>query len=291
MNRTSRSDRLRRPVRRTRFWQSTAIDGVSCLDAAFTAQHFSPHAHDALVIAVTEAGGSAYASRGRHGEADPSVLLVFNPREPHAGHMRGSRYWRYRALYLDETAIVSLLHALGRSTLPGFTLNAVRDPALITAFVDTHRALDGDGDPRLAREQLLDACGRLFDAHADRATRRREMTADRRLVERTLATISDRFTERLTLDGLAAAVGLSPFQLIRQFNRVTGMPPHAHLLRARLHAAIRWMATGAPLAEASAAAGFYDQSALTNAFRRHYGITPGQYLAARRTGAATFAKT
>ncbi len=275
---------------RTRFWQSTALAGVSCLDASFTAQHFSPHAHDALVIAVTEAGGSAYASRGRAGEADPSVLLVFNPTEPHAGHMRGSRYWRYRALYLDEVAMTPLLQGLGRSTLPGFTTNAVRDPALIAAFADTHRTLDSDGDPMLARERLLDACGRLFDRHAESAAPRRNTTADRPLVERTLATIRDRYRERLTVDGLAAAVGLSPFQLIRQFNRVTGMPPHAHLLRARLHAAIRCLRCDVSLAEAADAAGFYDQSALTNAFRRHYGITPGQYVAAQRAG-ANFAKT
>jgi AraC-like DNA-binding protein len=274
----------------TRFWQSTVLPGVSGLEASFTAQHFSPHAHDALVIAVTEAGGSAYASRGRAGEADPSVLLVFNPTEPHAGHMRGSRYWRYRALYLDESAMTPLLGGLGRATLPGFTTNAVQDPELIAAFARTHQALESNGDPCLARERLLDACGRLFDHHADGPVPRRDDKADRTFVDRTLATIRDRFRERLTVDRLAASVGLSPFQLIRQFNRVTGMPPHAHLLRARLHAAIRGLRGGMSLAEAAVAAGFYDQSALTNAFRRHYGITPGQYVAARRAG-ANFAKT
>jgi len=100
-------------------------------------------------------------------------------------------------------------------------------------------------------------------------------------VDIALALIRARFRERLTVHDLAVAVGLSPFQLIRQFNRFTGMPPFAHVLRGRLHEAIRQMRQGAELREAAAASGFYDQSALTRHFRRAYGITPGQYLRAR----------
>jgi predicted short-subunit dehydrogenase-like oxidoreductase (DUF2520 family) len=51
------------PRQRTRYWHA-ALPGVSCLHAAYTSQHFSPHSHEALVIVVTEAGGSSYKSRG-----------------------------------------------------------------------------------------------------------------------------------------------------------------------------------------------------------------------------------
>lgn len=265
----------------TRFWHARAIGGLSCLEASFTTKRFPPHAHDAVVIAVTSAGGAAYASRGRHGEADPSVLLAFNPTEPHAGHMGRSPSWRYRALYLGESAIAELLQALGRSALPGFMNNAVVDPRLIATFHRAHRELDENGDPALAREALIDACGQLFDRHAS-ALAPRAAAADRTLVDRTLGTIRDRFRDKLTVDELAAAAGLSPFQLIRQVKRVTGMPPHAHLLRERLHEAIRQLRHGATILDAAYAAGFYDQSAMTNAFRRTYGITPGQYVRAGR---------
>ena len=276
------SDMPGRARDRTRFWHARALPGLSCLEASFTTQRFPPHAHDAVVIAITSAGGAAYASRGRHGEADPSVLLVFNPTEPHAGHMGRSSSWQYRALYLGEEAIGELLHTLGRTTLPGFMSNAVADPRLIASFARAHRELDEDGDPALAREALFDACGTLFDQHAAHAGPRAASPIDRASVDAALVTIRDRFRERLTVDELAAGVGLSPFQLIRQFKRATGMPPHAHLLRARLHEAIRQLKHGAALIDAAAAAGFYDQSAMTNAFRRTYAITPGQY--ARATG-------
>jgi AraC-like DNA-binding protein len=265
---------------RTRYWNSPSCPGVSGLDAAFVCQHFAPHSHDALVIAVTEAGWSSYRSRGRSSEATSSVLLVFNPAEPHAGHMRHSRYWRYRALYLARPALEALLPALGMTRVPGFTSNAVADEGLIRAFAHAHRELDR-GDPSLGRERLIEACGQLFANHAD-VSPENDRRVNRTPVDAVLATIQARFRERITVDELAAGAGLTPFQLIRSFNRLTGMPPHAHVLRARLHEAIRHMRHGAPLCGAAAVSGFYDQSALTRHFRRAYGITPGQYVRARR---------
>ena len=45
------------------------------------------------------------------------------------------------------------------------------------------------------------------------------------------------------------------------------------------------MRRGVDIADAAAAAGFYDQSALTRHFKRSYGITPLQWL---RAGAFNF---
>lgn len=275
------------PLRHTRFWHPSSVPGLSCLEATFTAQHFAPHAHDALVIAVTESGGSAYTSRRRSAEASPSVLLVFNPTEPHAGHMRGSRYWRYRGLYLAAPAIDAVLAATGLRGLPGFTSNAVADPRLIRAFADAHRDFAAD-DPT-GRERLIDACGRLFAAAGGASPPATLRQADRGHVDRALAAIDAGFHRPLTVETLAQDAGLSPFQLIRQFKRITGMPPHAHLVRARLHDAIRSIRHGADLADAAARAGFYDQSALTYHFRRAYGITPGAYARAARVTAPVIA--
>jgi AraC-like DNA-binding protein len=212
-------------------------------------------------------------------EATAAQLLVFNPVEPHAGHMRNTRFWKYRGLYLARPAIDSLLATLGIGRLPGFTRNAFFDPRLIRDFARVHAELD-EGHPGLARERLIDACGRLFAQHSRDNVREPQGRADRTHVRRTLETIRARFREQLGVEDLAAAVGLSPFQLIRQFNRSTGMPPHAHVLTSRLHYAIHLMRHGAALADAATGAGFYDQSALTRHFRRAYGITPGQYVRA-----------
>lgn len=183
-------------------------------------------------------------------------------------------------MYLANRALESLLGALGITRLPGFTNNAIADAVLIRAFGEAHRELD-DGDPALGRELLFEACGRLFSYGAN-ASAVPDLRHDRTHVDSAIAAIRARFRERVTVDELASAAGVSPFQLIRQFNRLTGMPPHAHVVRARLHEAIRQIRQGSGLAQAAVASGFFDQSALTRHFRRAYGITPGQYVNAYR---------
>ena len=90
----------------------------------------------------------------------------------------------------------------------------------------------------------------------------------------------DRYGEQLTLEEMGHVVDLTPFQLIGLFKRTVGLTPHAYLTQVRLTAAIREMGHGASIAEAALSAGFYDQSALTNHFKRAYGITPLQWVRA-----------
>jgi len=48
------------PRNRTLYWNDRRMAGLSCLRADFTDHAYAPHSHDALVVAVTEAGGSEF---------------------------------------------------------------------------------------------------------------------------------------------------------------------------------------------------------------------------------------
>ncbi|WP_442894914.1 AraC family ligand binding domain-containing protein [Bradyrhizobium sp. AZCC 1610] len=75
----------------------------------------SRYRHEELVIAITEIGGSVIQSRGVVDNADTSALLVFNPSGPHAGWMGASCHWRYRSLYLEQSALDDLSRTRHRS--------------------------------------------------------------------------------------------------------------------------------------------------------------------------------
>jgi AraC-like DNA-binding protein len=105
--------------------------------------------------------------------------------------------------------------------------------------------------------------------------------ADANVLAPVLELLRDSFAERLTLEQMAAAADLTPFQLIGAFNRTIGLTPHTYLTQLRLRAAISHLTAGRPLIEAAVASGFYDQSALTRHFKRTFGMTPLQYVRAR----------
>ncbi|MDF7189943.1 AraC family transcriptional regulator, partial [Escherichia coli] len=93
--------------------------------------------------------------------------------------------------------------------------------------------------------------------------------------------IDDDPAAAISLLDLARETGLSRFQVLRGFARVTGLTPHAYQVQRRVALARRLIAQGEPLAEVAAACGFADQSHMTRQFVRKYGVSPGMVAAAR----------
>jgi AraC-like DNA-binding protein len=264
----------------TRYWNDPRVAGLSCLHADFTTHAYSPHSHDGFVVAVTEFGGAEFKSRGRTDQATTSVLLVFNPEEPHSGHMGGSPRWCYRSLYLAPQAIALVTHSLGTPKPIYFTRNVFYDPELIRTFRNLHEALDAGRDTLEQREVLITSFGVLSRRYGDDGARIPRSPRDCRALRQIIEHIRDCYTENLTLELMSSGVGLTPFQLIGLFKRSVGLTPHAYLTQVRLHAAMRELRAGASPTQAALAAGFFDQSALNKQFKRSLGITPLQYTRA-----------
>ena len=90
------------------------------------------------------------------------------------------------------------------------------------------------------------------------------------------ALIDDDPTVDVTLADLAAASGLSRFQVVRAFAQETGMTPHAYLVQRRIGIVRRMIAKGTPLADAAFARRFcrsepYDPD-LRSRLWRHPGV-------------------
>ena len=268
------------PDNRARYWSDQATPGLSLMCADFKTQEFAPHVHDGFVIVATEAGGSEIKSRNVVCRVQTSKLLAFNPGEPHSGWMGRSTQWRYRSFYVPTTTIDDIAHGLG-TKLPGyFTRNELNDDSLIVDFLALHRKIERGADRWHIREQFLLAFAHLFTRHADTRPPPPAPAKDHALFRTAEEIMQSRYGEPLLLDELAAAVGLSPFQLIGLFKRTVSLTPHAYLTQIRLSRACACLAMGVPIAETATACGFYDQAAFTNHFKRRHGITPLQYAKA-----------
>jgi AraC-like DNA-binding protein len=267
----------------TRYWFDRQTPGLSLLCADFTTHEYPAHVHDALMVAVTETGGSEIQADGGRAEAHPAALLVVNPAEPHSSRMNGSCRWQYRSFYLERSAIDDVVRGLGVGELPGFSRNILNDGGLISGFRMLHHALeDGHADQLRRRELIVAAFGQLARRYGGGGTRVPVAPRDRVLIDSVIEVMRDRHRGHLALADLAAVAGLSQFQLIGLFRRDVGMTPYAYLTQIRLESARAALRRGVPIAEAAIQAGFYDQAALTKIFKRCHGITPLQFAQATR---------
>jgi AraC-like DNA-binding protein len=283
---TARPGRLSRDVARidprnsTQYWWDRHLSGLSLLRADFTTHEYPPHTHDALVVAVTERGGSVIRSRGLVEDAHPATLFAFNPAEPHAGWMGQSRRWQYRSMYLTQHALDRVAEGLGIEEVPYFTRNLFGDPDLIDGFLAVHRAIEEGRDVFRERELLIGSFGMLFRRHGSGGRAIKTAPRDKILLAKVVERMRTEYATDLRLEDLAVAAGLTTFQLIGLFKRTVGMTPHAYLTQVRLGAACRHLRHSPALADVAAAVGFYDQSALNKHFKRCYGITPLQFARA-----------
>jgi AraC-like DNA-binding protein len=89
-----------------------------------------------------------------------------------------------------------------------------------------------------------------------------------------------RYFERLTVDDLARAAGLSRAHFSREFRRAFGDSPHAYLLTRRLERAASLLrSTDHSVAEICFDVGLSSVGSFTTSFTRTYGVPPTAYRA------------
>jgi methylphosphotriester-DNA--protein-cysteine methyltransferase len=109
--------------------------------------------------------------------------------------------------------------------------------------------------------------------------------AERRMAERALAYMRERYEQPLSLAGLARELAVSPSHFARRFRAVTGVPPMRALADIRAERAERQLATtGDGVLEVALAVGFGSEAALLRAFRRRNGMTPAAWRVRRKPG-------
>ena len=99
------------------------------------------------------------------------------------------------------------------------------------------------------------------------------------LVESALSHLHRHYQDpALSLPAVAEALGCNPRYLTVRFTLIVGERMHAYLVRLRVaHACRLLMETNVPIKEAAYASGFRGNGGLARAFRRHVGVSAGEY--------------
>ena len=244
---------------------------------ARSARSFARHSHEDYGIGLMVVGAHrSWSGRGMV-EAGAGDLISVNPGEVHDGApIGGMRAWTM--LYFEPCAVRAIANALTEGAEGAFEFQwpVIADRGRRRAFEAAWRAFRA-GDAAAAEERALILFAGLLRSAPEQAT----APGGPGLV-RAKARIDDTPAAPSSLAELAAEAGLSRWQTIRAFSRLTGLTPHAYRVQRRIDAARALIAGGAGLADAAVASGFADQSHFTRAFVRRYGLSPGRWAAAIR---------
>lgn len=127
----------------------------------------------------------------------------------------------------------------------------------------------------LARQVAQSFLTHPRDGHEPQiAPPKRDPRLDARVAD-AMARMEARIDDPEPAAAIARAVGLSPRRMEMLFRQALGMTPAAYALSLRLQAARRMVTdTRHPLTEVALRTGFSSQSALSRAFKAHFGIAP-----------------
>lgn len=94
--------------------------------------------------------------------------------------------------------------------------------------------------------------------------------------------VEDHYPDSITVEDIAAYVGLDRTYLYRIFRKHLGLSPSAYLMRYRLERAAEQLKTAElSIAEIGIGVGFHDVSHFYKAFSKKYGMSPKQYRESR----------
>jgi AraC-like DNA-binding protein len=246
--------------------------GIERLEARLYGQAYSPHRHDTYAIGITLSGVQSFHFRGELWHCLPGQCHILHPDETHDGGAGTEEGFSYRILYIDPWLV--------RQALPGKTLPFVGHPVVEAVGLPTSGAtdiwnMDSELDD-LAQIELVVAVTELLISAAGAPAIQLGRLPLRRL-SRVRDLIAERPEERRSMAELERLSGLDRWTLARQFRAVFGTSPSRFRTLRQLDHVRRLLKRGTPLAEASIAAGFSDQSHMSRHFKNAYGFTPGRW--------------
>lgn len=229
--------------------------------------------------------GQRYTSRVEKGKDAESLCLFFHPRFAEEG---------LRALVEPDDHLLDLPSDDFRQPVRFVEQLYPADASIFPRLAHLRERLHGRSTTGLSAEWLNQefhlVLGMMLGAHREVAGRIRRVDAVRpgtrlelyRRLERAREFIGDNYAKRIRLADIAEASFLSPHHLLRTFRQVYSETPHQYLTRCRIEQAARRLATSdAAVTDICLDLGFDSPTSFSLLFRRHTGMSPREYRAAR----------
>ena len=260
-----------------RFLRPPALPGVEILQAEHCNRLFSVfHTCYEIVTILAPPAASDWHYRGKCHQAASYGTSFMEPGETHH-NTATSGSAAFRVLSVSPEAMAEAASEFGYPGTPHFHQAQTFDPRLYRQFTRLHASLEGPATDLERQSRYAEGLRLLLEGWMETHNAAVKPIGEPEAVRRMRSHLDEHYARNVSLEEIAGVARLSRFHAIRVFTRHTGMPPHAYQVRRRIARARELLRRGFPIAQVAADVGFYDQSHLTDHFKRSLGITPAAY--------------
>ena len=235
--------------------------------------------HEGFSIAAVVEGSFTCKDDGGETLLYPGALLLGNHGRCFAcghDHSAGDRCVAFN--FAPDAFAEIAATAAGSSRYEFAATSAAADNALAPVMVGIE-AIARVAAPLRIEERVLRLAESVVAALSGHApSPPRPSPRETRRVADALRFIEERADEPLELDALARIARTGKYHFLRVFRRAVGMTPYQFVLNVRMRrAAVRLLASPAPVARIAYEAGFGDLSTFNRRFREVFGLSPSAY--------------
>lgn len=258
---------------------ANAFDGIEIVNAAYKAQAFSKHVHEAYTIGVIEQGAQRFYRSGDVHIAETDSIILVNADDVHTGESASSNGWKYRAMYPKPEDFENISNDLydRNSFAPYFSASVIKDPILVQQLRLLFLQVGSNASKLLTETIMYSLMLRLTLKHSTQRSLPTDISGSKNklvLVKEFLDTYPE---EDISLSQLALIAGTSQYHFIRQFKKMYELAPHSYQIQARLKKAKSLLKLGTKASVVATDCGFHDQSHFNRHFKRALGTTPSKY--------------
>lgn len=239
-------------------------------------QPFPNHFHDYYVIGLIESGNRLLSCKNRNSPMGPGDMLLLNPQDSHGCVPLDGGSLGYRGINIPKDTMTSLAKEItGQRRLPSFSETVIQDVDIRRYFQSLHTLILEGAEGFEKEELLLLLLSSLWERYGQSFSWAPAECGQE--VEAVCAFMEQHVGERITLEHLCHAAGLSKSTLLRAFTKAKGITPYRYLQAVRIGRAKALLEQGVLPIDAASQTGFSDQSHFTNAFHSFIGLSPAAY--------------
>ena len=233
------------------------------------------HYHNMICILALKQGSAKFIVNEKELVLKKSRLIVINPNEVHYS-ICDEKNKDYYVIYINRDWYQVLQKQIFKTNNIIAIPNILDNLTISDEFFNLFTTLSEDTDVIEKELKLLDFLKTIFNEYIDeKVFLKIEETT--KIAKEFKEYIEKNISSKLTLSSIAKELKVSPYHIIRICNQDFGLSANAYIVNKRVHRAKKLIGNGVDISEAAVEVGFYDQSHLTNVFKKVFAITPKAY--------------